>query len=181
MRDAPLVVGPCNVGRGLFTTRGVVKSEPLFCFHGLAISLEKCLSKGASAANPVQIGRNLYLDVKPPGVFINHSCNPNAGVQHCFRVIALRDIERGEEIRIDYSTTMSEQRWIMACCCGEADCRRIIGDFHDLPVELQDRYLALGIVQPFIVEEVKRLRKREITMPCPPDCSASACYRKIRG
>jgi hypothetical protein len=41
----------------------------------------------------------------------------------------------------------------MRCICGTASCRGLIGDFHDLPMDLQQRYLKLGIVQPFIVDE----------------------------
>ncbi len=180
MNDEPIIVGPCNVGRGLFTTRVIVKDEPIFCFRGITIGLDECLSKGSSEANVVQIGKNLYLDVEPPGVFINHSCRPNVGIRQCFQAIALRDIEQGEELRFDYTTTMSEQRWTMICRCGEQNCRGIIGDFHDLPVGIQDHYLALGVVQPFIVEEVRLRRNYNIAMPCPPSCSASACYRKLR-
>jgi hypothetical protein len=71
---------------------------------------------------------------------------------------ALRPIARGEEILYDYSTTMSEQRWTMQCQCGAPSCRGIIADFHDLPAELQRRYLAMRIVQPFIVAEWRLLQ-----------------------
>ena len=48
---------------------------------------------------------------------------------------------------------MSERRWTMRCECGRDVCRRIVGDFVDLPAELQWRYLQLGVVQSFIVLE----------------------------
>ena len=69
-------------------------------------------------------------------------------------MIALRDIEAGEEIRFDYSTCMSERLWTMRCRCGEANCRGIVRDFHDLPAEIRRRYLAAGIVQRFILREI---------------------------
>lgn len=84
---------------------------------------------------------------------MNHSCEPNAGVVDDTVLIALRDIAPGEEITFDYSTTMSEQLETMQCLCGQATCRRVIGDFHDLPRAVKDRYLAARLVQQFIVAE----------------------------
>ncbi len=66
-------------------------------------------------------------------------------------LIALRPIEAGEEIRFDYSTTMSDDHWTMECRCGEPICRRVVLDFHHLPPIAQNRYLQLGVVQRFIV------------------------------
>jgi len=62
----------------------------------------------------------------------------------------------GEEIRFDYSTTMSQDHWAMECRCGQATCRRVILNFHHLPPITQNRYLQLGIVPRFIVNGVRR-------------------------
>jgi len=70
--------------------------------------------------------------------------------------VALRSIEPGEEIRFDYSTTMIQDHWTMECRCGQPTCRRVILDFHHLPPITQNRYLQLGIVQRFVVNEVRR-------------------------
>lgn len=43
----------------------------------------------------------------------------------------------------------------MRCRCGAPSCRGLIGDFHDLPRDLQQGYLALGVVQAFIVQEAE--------------------------
>jgi hypothetical protein len=71
-------------------------------------------------------------------------------------LIALRPIVPGEEIRFDYSTAMREDHWTMECRCGEYLCRRVVLDFHHLPPITQNRYLQLGIVQRFVVDEVRR-------------------------
>ncbi len=63
---------------------------------------------------------------------------------------------------------MSEDHWTMECRCGEPFCRRVILDFHHLPVIAQNRYLQLGIVQSFIVEEARQRN------PTPPP-------RRVRG
>lgn len=148
-----IYVASCDLGLGLFTTHDFREGESIFRFSGPVISAAEANAKGDRECNPLQIGPASYLDLEAPGVFINHCCEPNAGIRGNIEVYALRAIKRGEEIYFDYSTTMSECRWTMRCLCGTASCRGSIGDFHDLPMELQNRYLNSGIVQPFIVEE----------------------------
>lgn len=150
---ASIYVAPSSFGRGLFAGRNFDLGEVISQFSGPIITLREAILKGELEGNALQIGPRTYLDLEPPGVFINHSCEPNTGLNGQTTVRALRHIRAGEEIYFDYSTTMSEQRWTMACLCGTPSCRGVIGDFHDLPEELQRHYLRLGIVQPFIVAE----------------------------
>ena len=152
-RDA-VYVAECALGRGVFAGRDFQEGEFLFGFTGPVISLAQAINKGDAEGNVLQIGPRTYIDLEPPGVFANHSCEPNAGVRDLVSGYALRPIARGEEILYDYSTTMSEKRWSMQCRCRTPSCRDMIGDFHDLPSELQGRYLSMGIVQPFIVAEL---------------------------
>ena len=148
-------VKECALRRGVFAGRYFRKGELLFRFSGPIISLAAAIEKGENEGNVLQIGASTYIDLEPPGVFANHSCEPNAGVRDGVCGYALRHIAQDEEILYDYSTTISERRWTMHCRCGMPSCRGVIGDFHDLPLELQRRYLAVGIVQPFIVGELE--------------------------
>ena len=150
-----IYVKECALGRGVFAGRYFRKGELLFRFSGPIITLAEAIKKGETEGNVLQIGASTYIDLEAPGVFANHSCEPNAGVRDVVCGYALRHIAQGEEILYDYSTTMSERRWTMQCRCGTPSCRGIIGDFHDVPLELQRRYLAMGIVQPFIVGELE--------------------------
>jgi hypothetical protein len=75
-------------------------------------------------------------------------------------LIALKPIPAGEEIRFDYSTTMSEDHWTLECRCGEPDCRGLVKDFHLLPSVLQEQYVERGIVQTFILHQWKQRRRR---------------------
>jgi hypothetical protein len=68
------------------------------------------------------------------------------------RLIALKAIEPGEEIRFDYSTTISDG-WTMLCLCGSPSCRGLVKAFQLLPAEVQLRYAMLQIVQPFILRD----------------------------
>jgi hypothetical protein len=154
---AKVYIADCPLGKGLFATQDLRAGEEVFVCTGRIITLDSVLAKGAHAPNPIQITKTEYIDVEAPGVFINHSCDPNAGLVENRIVMALRDILRGEEVCFDYSTSMSEQLWTMQCLCGSPRCRGVIGDFHLLPVELQVHYLAVGIVQEFIREECREL------------------------
>ena len=141
----------CALGRGVFAARHFALGERILEFTGPVISLAEAIAKGDAEANPLQFEEELYLDLLPPAVFLNHSCAPNTGIADERSLVALREILPDEELRFDYSTTMHEDHWTMACRCGAANCRGVVADFRLLPHERQQHYLQLGIVQPFIV------------------------------
>jgi hypothetical protein len=149
-------VGPCAFGLGLYARRAFQPGQSILTFEGPELSHEQILELGEDQAYALQIGPDRYIDTIPPGRYTNHSCNPNAGLLNDRLLIALRSITPGEQIQFDYSTTMSENHWTMECRCGEPCCRRVVLDFHHLPVITQNRYLQLGVVQRFIMDEVRR-------------------------
>lgn len=140
-------------GQGLFAARAYAAGERLFILRGRLFGSQH--RDDDWFAHSFQLDRNLYLYPEVmEGRYINHSCEPNAGLREDLEMIALCDIPAGAEICFDYSTCMSEKAWTMACACGAPLCRRRIGDFHDLPFETKRRYLKLGVVQRFIVREI---------------------------
>ena len=62
---------------------------------------------------------------KHPGNYGNHSCDPNVKSNGKDGLIALRAINPGEEITIDY-TQFSTKDWSMTCNCGAKNCRRVV-------------------------------------------------------
>lgn len=149
----PVVVRQGDLGRGVYAGRPLRAGERILRFDGPVLTHAHVLTFGEAQAYALQIGPDEYIDTLAPGRFTNHSCQPNAGVIENRVLLALRPIARGEEVRFDYSTTMSENHWTMACRCGAKTCRGVIRDFHLLPPELQFRYIGLGIVQQFIAQE----------------------------
>lgn len=147
-------VGECDVGRGLFAGESIAAGIPILQFQGPLLTLAEVRSKGAAAANALQIGVNQYLDLEKPGRFVNHSCEPNAVVKSDTLLVAWRDIVEGEEIRFDYSTTISDG-WTMPCRCGSPQCRGMVTAFQLLPTELQRRNAILGCVQQFILDALE--------------------------
>jgi len=145
-------VDQCDCGRGAFAARAFGPGDVILRFEGPVITLAQALAKGEDHVNPLQIAENTYIDLVPPGVFVNHSCAPNATVSQEVLLIAIRPISVGEEVRYDYSTTMLDGTVTMACLCGSPLCRGIVGDFSELPTPLQAEYLSLGYVQRYILE-----------------------------
>ncbi len=156
MSSPAVEVGSSALGRGIFARRSFRPGQPILSLGGRVLNHDDVLTLGTDRAYALQIGPDQYLDMMPPGRYANHSCDPNAGIVNDCVLIALRTLEPGEEIRFDYSTAMSRDHWTMECRCGQPTCRKVVLDFHHLPPITQNRYLQLGIVQRFIVGEVRR-------------------------
>jgi hypothetical protein len=146
-------VDHCDVGRGIFAAEPLPAGALVLAFTGRLLTLREVRAKGALAANVLQIGINQYLDLEEPGRFVNHSCRPNAGVVNLTALVTLRPVRRAEEIRFDYSTTISDG-WTMPCKCGMPECRGVVAAYQLLPPALRQRYALLGVVQPFMLDLV---------------------------
>ena len=60
---------------------------------------------------------------------LNHSCEPNVGFGGNIVLVAMSDIEAGEELSTDYAL-FDDYEGSMDCNCGRAACRRRIdGDW----------------------------------------------------
>jgi SET domain-containing protein len=86
----------------------------------------------------MQIGRDTYLVEDPhrPSVddFLNHSCRPNLGfVDGSLMLYALCDIQAGDELTFDYSTSMDEPGWMIRCRCRAPNCRGAVRSYSELP------------------------------------------------
>jgi len=152
--NATFHIGECDVGLGVFANRDIRPGEGILAFGGPVIDFAETKRRGPWECMPMQIGQNQYYDTQPPGVFVNHSCEPNAGIRNDHDLVALRPIRPGEEVRFDYSTTMEEHSFTMRCLCGTAHCRGVVADFSTLPPEVQARYVAERMVMSFILRKL---------------------------
>ena len=156
-----LILGQSKLGKAVFANKAFRKGEEIIEFKGKLFSYEQ-LPKPYDEVedNYVQIDKNLYMG--PSGDFddfFNHSCNPNSGIKIMGKrviLIAVKDIKKSEEITWDYSTTMDEDDWEMNCMCQSKNCRKIIRDFKYLPKEIQQKYISLGIVPKYILENLRQ-------------------------
>lgn len=148
--ETKVFVSECSVGKGVFAARRFLPGDLILTLRGQRVNREDPIHFTPLASNLLQTGASTYINPEQPGVYVNHSCDPNAGISMNRRLVALREIVPQEEIRFDYSTTMDDGIWSMDCRCGAPACRRQIVDFRDLPPSLQDHYLKLGMVSGFI-------------------------------
>ena len=159
----PVYVAQCQFGLGVFASQDFAPGDELLRFSGPVITFAETLSD--EKGNPLQIEDTRYIDLERPGVLVNHSCNPNAGVFEDFLLIALQTIKQDDEIRFDYSTTMWEDEWTMPCACGSTRCREVVRDFPELPPAIQAEYLRLRVVQGFIVRRLLLLNPAQCAVP----------------
>jgi len=144
-------VKECDLGRGVFAVAPVPQEKLLLKFEGGYLTFdEQCQMD--DEANSLQIGKDLYINTNAPGVYVNHSCNPNCYINSDLWLVSFRHIEVGEQLSFDYSTTMLERHWEMKDCrCGSVVCRGTIRDFDTLPIETQDWYLRQGWVMSHVL------------------------------
>ena len=152
--NATFRIDECDVGLGVFANRDIQPGEVILAFGGPVIDFEETKRRGPWECMPIQFGPNQYYDTQPPGVFVNHSCEPNAGIRHDRDLVALRPIRLGEEVRFDYSTTMQEQSFTMRCLCGAPRCRHVVADFSTLPPDVRQGYIAERAVMSFILQKL---------------------------
>jgi uncharacterized protein len=120
-----------NMGRGVFALVPIARGTCIaVCSGWLAAS--DALDDDWHA---MQVGPDLWLCSAGENLddCINHACDPNAGfITGEPALFALRDIAAGEQIAWDYSTSIAETGWTLACLCGSANCRRVIHSWWEL-------------------------------------------------
>jgi len=131
-------------GCGIFARERIEKGELILLWGGQVVRRDEIDPNMPNLTQRVlQIDDGLFLltpaDLEPADC-LNHSCNPNAGFTGQIGLIAMREIEPGEEVCIDYAMCDSDPYDEFDCYCGAEECRgRVTGDdWKDL--ELQARY-----------------------------------------
>ena len=134
--SSKLVVHASRGEFGVFSKEKIAKDETLAIFGGKIMSKDDVLQLPSELrCNVLQIDDNAWIgtgsSTPEPVDFINHSCNPNAGIKGQILLVAMRDIEPNVEITFDYATVIAE--WVgmeaITCNCGAVDCRKVVG--HD--------------------------------------------------
>jgi SET domain-containing protein len=145
-----IYISECELGFCVRAKRDLRKGEIIYTFQGPEISFEETLTRGETECMSLQFDFNRYIDTVAPGMYINHSCEPNTGIINDFDLMTIEQIPNHTEIRFDYSTTMDENHYQMECKCGRPSCRKIVTDFKLLPSYVKEQYLKLNIVMSFI-------------------------------
>jgi uncharacterized protein len=145
--------------KGLFATEKISAGELLTLYMGDLI--DRAILDTLPSADQVhilQIEEDLYI--KPireeEAHYVNHSCEPNAGMAGQISVIALRDIEAGEEICFDYAMCDGSPYDEFTCLCGSAQCRKTISGNDWQRPELWERYK--GYFSPYLQRRIDKLQ-----------------------
>lgn len=133
-------------GRGLVATEPIGRGEVVAVKGGHIVTTAELEALPERLQNSdVQITDDLHLvaltdeEYEPVMLFINHSCEPNVGFGGNVVLVAMRDIEAGEELTTDYAL-FDDYEGSMECGCGRPRCRgRIDGHDWQRP-DLQERY-----------------------------------------
>jgi uncharacterized protein len=128
-------------GRGIFAKYKIKKGEIVAIIKGTPVfKINRTISD--VFANPDWIGFKVHnwIDPIPPYKHINHSCEPNTAIKGKKTLIAIKDIDKNEEVTIDYSIIEADPRWYLKCDCGSKTCRGIITSIQKLPNKVYRQY-----------------------------------------
>ena len=87
----------------------------------------------------IQIAPDRWQDSSGVARLLSHSCNPNCGIRGYTNIVALRQIDAGEEVTWDYAMTENSNWIVQPCLCGSANCRGRIGPWRELPIHIRER------------------------------------------
>lgn len=135
---------PKKGGLGVFTRQPVKAGEVLAVWSG-----DLCDREGLSQLSPekqhrsLQVEEDLYLVTSvadEPADYINHCCEPNAGIDGQIVLRAMRAIAPNEEVCFDYAMSDGSSYDEFECACGSLNCRHwITGNDWRYP-DLQTKY-----------------------------------------
>jgi len=141
--------------RGVFALEPLAKGELIAIFGGAVYDWEALMTLPEETRSlSLQVEEQLFLVPEKigRGDFVNHSCNPNAGLSGQICLVAMREIAPGDEIRFDYAMCDSLPYDEFDCECGEPNCRgRVTGGDWKIR-ELQRRYA--GYFSPYLQNRI---------------------------
>lgn len=153
-----------NGGRGVFADEDIKKGEILTIYGGYVINLKEFQSLSDELKEfPYHISEKLLFGPtkkKDVGIseYFNHSCQPNAGFRDSITLVAMRDVNKNEEITFDYATCMTSDILNFKCSCGKNNCRNIITGNDWRKTELQNKYK--GYFIPYIQDKIDKIKNK---------------------
>ena len=118
-------------GLGTIAVEPIQKGETIAVLGGITIHKSQIRSYwGKMGHVGIQTDDDFFIcpssreELEKTGVF-NHSCEPNCGFGSTLRLVATRNIKKGEELVFDYAFSESFAD-AFECKCGSPNCRKTI-------------------------------------------------------
>lgn len=113
---------------GVYTTAPIKKDTLVVEYTGPIVSRERAdeLYEGRPYTYLFGLDDGRIIDGHGIAAFVNHCCDPNCETDEIdgkIWIVALRDIEAGEELTYDYCLFDGEEDDEAPCYCGAKDCR----------------------------------------------------------
>lgn len=127
---------------GVYATSLIKKDTPIVEYTGPIVSRERAdeLYDGRPYTYLFGLDDGRIIDGHGAAAFINHCCEPNCETDEIdgkIWIIALRDIQPGEELTYDYCLFDGEEDDEALCSCGAAKCRGTM--YSDEEIERQKK------------------------------------------
>ncbi|MEK7620581.1 MAG: SET domain-containing protein-lysine N-methyltransferase [Patescibacteria group bacterium] len=115
-------------GLGVVANADMKKGEVIMVYGGIVVprrEIREYRKEGGHAG--IQLSEDFFMvpasreELQTEGI-INHSCDPNVGFRSQVELVAMRDINKGEEIFLDYAFVETDFD-SFDCHCGSANCR----------------------------------------------------------
>ena len=154
----------CDVtgGKAVYARDAIEPGELIAVWSGRIVSAEELDELPLDVRrHTVQVEERLYLASHGPDEapdFINHSCEPSAGLDWQVAIVALHRIQSGDEVTIDYAMCDGSPYDEFDCACGSRLCRgRVTGDDWRIPM-LWERYA--GHFSPYLERRIRAFKRR---------------------
>lgn len=147
-------------GHGVFAVVAFRKGEYIATVTGSKV-IYKSFFRGQSNrySDWIGVAKDTWIDPVDEFQYINHSCDPNVGMQgvRSLRAYALRDIAVGEELTLDYSIIEADTEYSFENEEPKHEkWRPYIGPVQSLPEDVYRSYL------PFIPKYFQEVYEREV-------------------
>ncbi|MDX2046116.1 MAG: SET domain-containing methyltransferase [Chitinophagaceae bacterium] len=97
----------------------------------------------------VQVDKHKHITLQPEFLqYMNHSCSPNAFFDTTtMRIVALQNIEAGEELTFFYPSTEWDMAQPFTCYCGSSNCLGEIRGAAWIPADIISQYRLTDFIQ----------------------------------
>lgn len=155
---------PDRGGHTVVAREAIAKGELIVVWSGKLVSGEELRDLPQTVRRySLQVEENQYLvsltDCEPAD-YVNHSCEPNAGLSGQIALVAMREIAAGEEITYDYAMSDGSPYDEFQCSCGSIHCRRCVSGNDWQLAQLGRRYA--GYFSPYLERRILAAVRRDL-------------------